>query len=66
MKALIVFNALFKLLAVAYDLSLGYLYLTAPALVLCGVALIVTAAFILISVVMDIRSLFQRKSKKRG
>ena len=65
-KALIVFSALFKLLAVAYDLSLGYLYLTAPALVLCGVALIVTAAFILISVVMDIRSLFQRKSKKRG
>lgn len=60
-KALIVFNALFKLLAVVYELSLGYLYLTTPTLVLCGGALIVTAAFILVSVVIDFITLCSKQ-----
>lgn len=64
-KALIVFNVLFKILGAIYNgCFCYYLFLTVTPVeltfVISGVALIVTAALILVSVVMDFRALFQR------
>ena len=61
-KALIVFNALFKLLAVFLNLVFGVQFLMLEGfVVLSGAVLIISAALMLVSVIMDFRALFKRE-----
>lgn len=65
-KALIVFTMFVKLFAVAYEVMMGYLFLTGPTLLLVawGAGLIVLALGMLVSIVIDCKALFARNPEK--
>ena len=61
-KVLIVFNAIFKLLAVFLNLVFGVQFLTLEGfVVLGGAVLIISAALMLVSIFMDFGALFKRE-----